>query len=69
LSQDSSFDEKLWTTSQETITDTDIDDNDDELANRDDAERHSKRRCLPSPRNDFSLEVYLGSSSYMIYRH
>lgn len=45
-SQDSSFDEKLWTTSQETIPDTDIDDNNDELDNCDDAERRLKRWCL-----------------------
>ena len=52
LSQDSSFDEKLWTTSQETIPDTDIDDNYEELDNcDDDAERRSKRRCLTSPYN------------------
>ena len=50
-SQDSSFDEKLWTTSQETIPDTDNDDNDDELDNCDDAERHSKRWCLASSCN------------------
>ena len=50
--QDSSFDEKLWTTSQETIPDTDIDDNHEELDNcDDDAERRSKRRCLTSPYN------------------
>lgn len=38
-----SFDEKLWTTSQETILDIDIDDYDDERGNcDDDVERQSK---------------------------
>ncbi|KAI9859116.1 MAG: hypothetical protein M1813_007072 [Trichoglossum hirsutum] len=46
--QESSFGEKLWTTSQETILDTDIDDNDGELDSCDNgAERQSKRRCTP----------------------
>ena len=52
-SQDPSFDGTLWTTSQETIPDTDIDDNDDELDKCDDGvERQSKRRCVASPCND-----------------
>ena len=51
-SQDSSFDEKLWTTSQETIPDTDIDDSDDELDSCDDgAESQLKTRCVTSPCN------------------
>ncbi|KAH0565004.1 hypothetical protein GP486_001602 [Trichoglossum hirsutum] len=49
-SQDSSFDEKLWTTSQETIPDTDIDDSNDGLGSCDDgAESQSKRQCVASP--------------------
>jgi hypothetical protein len=70
LSQDSSFDEKLWTTSQETITNTDIDDNDDELANRDDAERHSKRRCLPvvpTSRQARTLGLPVGLLGHSLY--
>ena len=50
--QDSSFDERLWATSQETIPDTDIDDSDDELDSCDDsAESQSKIWCVESPCN------------------
>ncbi|XTI94387.1 hypothetical protein V2W45_1473570 [Cenococcum geophilum] len=38
----------LWATSQDTISDTDIDDNNNELDNCNDTERHSKRRYLSS---------------------
>ena len=58
--QDSSFNEKLWSTSQETIPDTDIDSNYDELDNRDDAGRHSKRQRLASP-NDSGWKSTLDS--------
>ncbi|KAF1958577.1 hypothetical protein CC80DRAFT_441077 [Byssothecium circinans] len=47
--QDSSFDEKLWTTSQDTLPDTDTENEDEALNIRAGGGRQSKRQCLVRP--------------------
>lgn len=62
-SQDSSFDEKLWTTSQDTISDTDTENGDDALSFRADGKRQSKRRCLAGRRGETPI-----NSKYIVHR-
>jgi hypothetical protein len=45
-SQESSFNERLWTMSQDTMPDTDTENEDDALNIRTDGKRQSKRQCL-----------------------